>query len=108
MATHVTLIPGDGIGPGITDATVRVLEAAGCAFVYDKQLAGMAAVAAYGDPMPESTIERDFFMGATMVTYRGSRESAPAHTDGQRLTPSIQCRRVVSRVCRSSRRAISL
>ena len=57
MPTHVTLIPGDGIGPGITDATVRVLEAAGCKFVYDKQLAGMAAVAQYGDPMPESTIE---------------------------------------------------
>ena len=56
-STHVTLIPGDGIGPGITDATVRVLDAAGCAFVYDKQLAGMAAVAAYGDPIPESTIE---------------------------------------------------
>ena len=55
--TQVTLIPGDGIGPGITDATVRVLDAAGCEFVYDKQLAGMAAVAAYGDPMPESTIE---------------------------------------------------
>jgi isocitrate dehydrogenase (NAD+) len=57
MRTNVTLIPGDGIGPGITDATVRVLDAAGCDFVYDKQLAGMAAVAAYGDPMPESTIE---------------------------------------------------
>ena len=57
MPTQVTLIPGDGIGPGITDATVRVLDAAGCDFVYDKQLAGLAAVAAYGDPMPESTIE---------------------------------------------------
>ena len=57
MSTHVTLIPGDGIGPGITDATVRVLDAAGCDFVYDKQLAGMAAVAAHGDPMPEATIE---------------------------------------------------
>jgi isocitrate dehydrogenase (NAD+) len=55
--TQVTLIPGDGIGPGITDATVRVLDAVGCRFAYDKQLAGMAAVAAYGDPMPESTIE---------------------------------------------------
>jgi isocitrate dehydrogenase (NAD+) len=57
MATHVTLIPGDGIGPGITDATIRVLEAAGARFTYDKQLAGMAAVAAHGDPMPEATIE---------------------------------------------------
>jgi isocitrate dehydrogenase (NAD+) len=57
MPTHVTLIPGDGIGPGITDATIRVLDAAGCTFVYDKQLAGLAAVAAHGDPMPEATLE---------------------------------------------------
>ena len=56
MPTHVTLIPGDGIGPGITDATVRVLDAAGAELVYDRQLAGMAAVAAYNDPMPEVTL----------------------------------------------------
>ena len=56
MPTHVTLIPGDGIGPGITDATVRVLEAAGAELVYDRQLAGMAAVAAHNDPMPDVTI----------------------------------------------------
>ena len=56
MATEVTLIPGDGIGPSITDATVRVLEAAGADLELDRQLAGMAAVARFGDPMPESTI----------------------------------------------------
>ncbi|HEX2779440.1 MAG TPA: isocitrate/isopropylmalate family dehydrogenase [Gemmatimonadaceae bacterium] len=57
MPTQVTLIPGDGIGPGITDATVRILEAAGADFTYDTQLAGMAAVAKHGDPMPEQTLE---------------------------------------------------
>jgi isocitrate dehydrogenase (NAD+) len=56
MPTQVTLIPGDGIGPGITDATVRILEAAGASFTWDRQLAGMAAVAATGDPMPEATL----------------------------------------------------
>jgi len=56
MPTHVTLIPGDGIGPGITDATVRVLDAAGCDFVYDRQVAGLAGVAAVNDPMPEATL----------------------------------------------------
>jgi isocitrate dehydrogenase (NAD+) len=56
MATPVTLIPGDGIGPDITDATVRVLEAAGAAIEWDRQLAGMAAVRACNDPMPESTL----------------------------------------------------
>ena len=57
MPTQVTLIPGDGIGPGITDATVRILEAAGADLTYDWQLAGMAAVAKHGDPMPEQTLE---------------------------------------------------
>ncbi len=57
MPTHVTLIPGDGIGPGITDATVRVLDAAGCDFIYDRQVAGLAGVSAVNDPMPEATLE---------------------------------------------------
>jgi isocitrate dehydrogenase (NAD+) len=56
MPTHVTLIPGDGIGPGITDATVRILDAAGCDFVYDRQVAGLAGVSAVNDPMPEATL----------------------------------------------------
>jgi len=53
----VTLIPGDGIGPDITEATVRLLEAAGAPLVWDRQLAGMAAVKAHGDPLPEATLE---------------------------------------------------
>ena len=56
MPTHVTLIPGDGIGPGITDATVRILDAAGCDFVYDRQVAGLAGVSSVNDPMPEATL----------------------------------------------------
>jgi isocitrate dehydrogenase (NAD+) len=54
---HVTLIPGDGIGPAITDATVRLLEAAGAGITWDRQLAGMAAVKAVGDPIPDATLE---------------------------------------------------
>ena len=57
MPTAVTLIPGDGIGPEITDATVRVLEASGAAFAWDVQLAGMAAVSAHGTPIPAETLE---------------------------------------------------
>ncbi len=53
----VTLIPGDGIGPAITDATVRVLEAAGASSRWDRQLAGMAAVKELGDPIPEATLD---------------------------------------------------
>ena len=57
MPTAVTLIPGDGIGPEITDATVRVLEASGAKFEWDVQLAGMAAVSAHGTPIPAETLE---------------------------------------------------
>ncbi|PHX97149.1 MAG: isocitrate dehydrogenase [Gemmatimonadetes bacterium] len=57
MTIHATLIPGDGIGPDITDATTRLLEAAGAEITWDRQLAGMAAVAAAGDPMPDATLE---------------------------------------------------
>lgn len=52
----VTLIPGDGIGPAITDATVRLLEAAGAPLDFERHLAGMAAVEAHGDPLPEATL----------------------------------------------------
>lgn len=55
--TDVTLIPGDGIGPEITAAAVRVLEATGLAWNWDEQIGGMAAVAATGDPLPEATLE---------------------------------------------------
>ncbi|HVZ50302.1 MAG TPA: isocitrate/isopropylmalate family dehydrogenase [Gemmatimonadaceae bacterium] len=56
MTIEATLIPGDGIGPDITDATVRLLDAAGAPFTWDRQLAGMAAVTAVGDPMPDATL----------------------------------------------------
>ena len=57
MATTVTLIPGDGIGPSITDATLRILDAAGAQLAWDRQLAGMAAVTATNNPMPDATLE---------------------------------------------------
>ncbi len=56
MADVVTLIPGDGIGPAITRATVRVLEASGAAIEWDRQLAGVAAVEELGSPLPDATI----------------------------------------------------
>jgi isocitrate dehydrogenase (NAD+) len=57
MGVPCTLIPGDGIGPDITEATVRVIEASGAKFDWDTRLAGMAAVAKFDDPMPDETIE---------------------------------------------------
>lgn len=57
MTYDITLIPGDGIGPEITEATLRVLEATGVRFAWDRQLGGMAAVEASGDPLPAATLD---------------------------------------------------
>ena len=57
MAIPCTLIPGDGIGPDITDATLRILEAAGAEFEWDRQLAGAAGVTHHNDPMPDATLD---------------------------------------------------
>ena len=57
MSYDVTLIPGDGIGPEITEQTLKALEATGVAFTWDTQVAGMAGVEAHGDPLPEATLE---------------------------------------------------
>jgi isocitrate dehydrogenase (NAD+) len=54
---QITLIPGDGIGPSIVDAAVSVIEATGVKIDWDRQLAGMAAVEKYADPLPDATIE---------------------------------------------------
>ena len=56
MTYDVTLIPGDGIGPEITEQTVRAVEATGVSFSWDEQLAGMAAVSAHDDPLPDATL----------------------------------------------------
>ena len=56
MPYRVTLIPGDGIGPEITEQTLRVLDATGVKFDWDPQPAGMAGVERAGDPLPESTL----------------------------------------------------
>lgn len=68
MTHTITLIPGDGIGPEITDATVAVLEATGLSFDWDRQLGGMAAVDATGDPMPEETLAS---IGRTNLALKG-------------------------------------
>ncbi|OHC64936.1 MAG: isocitrate dehydrogenase [Rhodocyclales bacterium RIFCSPLOWO2_02_FULL_63_24] len=52
-----TLIPGDGIGPEITAATIEVLDALGAPFQWETQIAGLAGVTAFGDPLPQVTID---------------------------------------------------
>jgi len=52
-----TLIPGDGIGPEIVDATLAVLDALKAPFQWDTQIAGLGGVKEAGDPLPPKTIE---------------------------------------------------
>ncbi len=54
---QATLIPGDGIGPEIVDATLAVLDALGAPFEWDRRAAGLAGVAAHGDPLPSVTLD---------------------------------------------------
>ena len=58
MPHRVTLIPGDGTGPELTEATRRVLEATGVEFEWDVRPAGEEAMADHGgNPLPEATLE---------------------------------------------------
>jgi isocitrate dehydrogenase (NAD+) len=72
MTTRVTLIPGDGIGPSITDATVRIIEASGVSISWDRQTAGQAGVAQWNDPMPDATLES---IGQTHLALKGPLET---------------------------------
>jgi isocitrate dehydrogenase (NAD+) len=57
MTTTVTLIRGDGIGPEISDATLRILKHAGAQLEFDEQVAGLTAVDKEKDPLPQHTID---------------------------------------------------
>ncbi len=61
MATLITLLPGDGIGPDVTASAREVLDAVaqhnGHDFTYREALIGGAAIDAVSDPLPEETIE---------------------------------------------------
>ena len=57
MPHRITLIPGDGIGPELAEATTRVLDATGIAFEWEVQEAGEATIASEGTPLPERVLE---------------------------------------------------
>ena len=56
MTTKVAFFPGDGIGPEITDATLRVVEAAGAAIEWVRLPGGDDARKTRGTPMPDETL----------------------------------------------------
>jgi len=57
MAHRVTLIPGDGIGPELAEATTRVLDATGIEFEWEPVQAGEATIATHGTPLPDEVLE---------------------------------------------------
>ena len=57
MAHRVTLIPGDGIGPELAEATRRVLDATGIAFEWEVVEAGEATIATQGTPLPDAVLD---------------------------------------------------
>jgi len=57
MAHKITLIPGDGIGPEVTQATVRILEATGVKFAWESFAVGADAFEKHGEYIPKEVIE---------------------------------------------------
>jgi len=57
MTHTITLIPGDGIGPEVTEAVVRVLEASGVSINWETHLAGISAFERTGQTLPVELID---------------------------------------------------
>ncbi len=75
---RICLLPGDGIGPEVTDAAVRVLEAAGRRFgfaaAFSRQAMGGAALRAGGPPFPEATKQAALAAQAVLLGAVGAPE----------------------------------
>ena len=56
MAYNITLIPGDGVGPQVTEVTRRVLEATGVVFNWDLAYAGTEVLEKHGTPLPDAVL----------------------------------------------------
>jgi isocitrate dehydrogenase (NAD+) len=68
MAHQITLIPGDGIGPEVAEATVRAVEATGVAVEWDRCHAGLHALAEFGQLLPDDVLAS---LEATRVGLKG-------------------------------------
>src|ERR1044072_1598166 len=57
MKHRITLIPGDGIGPEVASAVVRIIESSGVEVEWEEHIAGQAALDKYGKTLPDELIE---------------------------------------------------
>ena len=71
MILTITIVPGDGIGPEVTDEAIRVLEAVSEGFGHDVRWArkdiGGAALTNSGDPLPKDTLDACLASGAVLL-----------------------------------------
>jgi isocitrate dehydrogenase (NAD+) len=81
IPTRVTLIPGDGIGPEVTEAARRTIEATGVTIRWDRQDMGAGAFSRTGDPLPPATLDS---IRANRVALKGPIETPV--TSGLRST----------------------
>ncbi len=65
---RVTLIPGDGVGPSLVEAALKVMDAAGAQIDWDRQEAGADVMEKYGTPLPEAVLEN---IRENRVAYKG-------------------------------------
>jgi isocitrate dehydrogenase (NAD+) len=76
MSQTITVVPGDGIGPEVTDATLEILKEAGAKLEYDIQLAGLAALTEVRNPLPQATVdsfeEHRWLLKGPLTTPSGS------------------------------------
>ena len=68
MTHRITLIEGDGIGPEVTGAVVRILEAAGLRAEWDRHAAGVLAIEKHGSPLPAELLDS---IARTKVALKG-------------------------------------
>jgi isocitrate dehydrogenase (NAD+) len=80
VAHQITLIPGDGIGPEVADATIRAVEATGVAIEWERVDAGLNALAQYGSLLPDEVFAsleftRVGLKGPTATPIAGGHQS---------------------------------
>jgi len=75
MSYRVTLIPGDGIGPEVMAAAVRVLSATGIDFQWETESAGLGAIGEHGTPLPTRTLDS---VRRNKVAFKGPTETPVA------------------------------
>jgi len=89
MAHRVVLLPGDGIGPEVADATVAVVDATGAGIEWEEVVIGSRAMVSHATPLPESALERIRTAG---IALKGRILPGPGST---MTNPNVELRRAL-------------